>query len=325
MFNVSLVRLPNIDNIHHAAQLLQNNAILDEPVEDEDWPDHEVLTKRWNEVGNRDLNIQMLHTGTREEVFYLFSEGINERPKRKEKWFEDPTTRDALVNKNDRVNTSCVKVVFFEYQDNVYVAPWLSPNSTLNTFTNDLLPDHIWGEKVRHPNDFQLENDFFYWILNSFTRGNRIVNNNPYIAIRAWTGYHGTTQDLSHNLSGEGERISAILGTLAFLFMNDPLKALSVSIDFENERLPLVLGKKGNLQISDAEYEGRYSNAYLDDNRRILLTILVYTKILPGLFQGYHTARQNGVWNASTIEEFTHWIGDEILTRVNQALITLQN
>ncbi|MGA9288714.1 MAG: hypothetical protein WBV93_10255 [Anaerobacillus sp.] len=320
MFNVSLVCLTDINDLNQAAQLLEHNSVLDEPVEDEDWPDHEVLTKRWNVINNRGMNIQNLQAGTREEIRFIFIQGYNERTKRKDKWFEDPQLRNSLVQKSDRVNITEVKSIFFEYEEKVYFAPWLPPSSSLNTFTNDLLPRDIWGETIRHPQTYQIQNDFFYWILNAFTRGNRIVNRAPHTAIRSWTGFHGTTQDSTHNLSGDGERISAILGTLAFLFMNDPLKALSVSIDYENERLPLVLGAKGNLQISEYEYEGRFSNAYLDDNRKILLTILAYTKIIPSLFQGYEIARNQNTWNTNSIEEFTQWIGDEILTRVNTAL-----
>jgi hypothetical protein len=58
---------------------------------------------------------------------------------------------------------------------------------------------------------------------------NKKLSEDPKIMIKSWTGYRGTTQDSVHKLTGEGERISAILGTLAFLFMDDPFKTLTHS------------------------------------------------------------------------------------------------
>ncbi|AUS27048.1 hypothetical protein MMB75_05510 [Paenibacillus sp. P2(2022)] len=172
----------------------------------------------------------------------------------------------------------------------------------------------------KEPSDYKLSKDFFYWLLNVFTRNNKLVSFNPSIRIRSWTGFHGTTQDTVHKLMGEGEHISAILGTLAFLFMDDPFKSLSLSIQYENERIPVHLWANGSLSIHDYEYEGMFANAYQDEKRKVLLSILMYTEVLPALFQAYQQAITNNKWNEQAKEEFRNYIGDEIITRVKSEL-----
>lgn len=347
MFNVSLVKLSNIETLEQALEKLENSRVLDQPVEDLDWPPHEVLSKRWNPVEPFDLEIIELQTGTRENVKFILAEGYNERTKRRSKWFETiedeemdldlelnfqsfdnvfeqdspfNPTKEILVKKNDRINVTKVCVVFFEQNGTVFMAPWMSPGTTLNTFCNDLLPEFTWGNVEKTPAEFHLDNDFFYWLLNAFTRSNKQISHAPNIVIRAWTGFLGTTQDTFHKLSGEGQKISVILSTLGFLFMNDPFKALNLSLQYENEFIPMIIGTQGNLVISEYEYEGQYSNAFLDHKRKALLTILAYSKVLPDLLKAYEEAYRLGHWNTAVKEDFTNWIGDNIIARVQKAL-----
>lgn len=69
--------------------------------------------------------------------------------------------------------------------------------------------------------------------------------------------------------------------------MDDQFKSLSISIQYENERIPVHLYADGSLSIHDFDYEGLYANNCKDNNRIILLTILMYTKVLPALSQAY--------------------------------------
>ncbi|WP_394223599.1 hypothetical protein [Priestia aryabhattai] len=326
MFYTSLVRLSNLKSLEEVEENLKNHNVLDQPVNDDCWPDYEILNKRWNPTSPfNNLNIQHLISGTREEIRFIFAEGYNERPKRKIKWFDNIEERKELLNKEERINKTVVKVVFFEHDNSVYMVPWMTPGTNLNTFCSDLLPLEYWGNVEKHPADFSLENDFFYWLLNSFTRGNKRISMNPSILIRSWTGFLGTTQDSTHTLTGEGEKISAILGTLAFIFMNDPFRALSINIQYENEKIPVVLGKQGNLEISEFEYEGQFSNVFLGDKRKIMLTVLMYQKVLPNLFKLYDEAIDSNDWNSDIKTSFTQWIGDEIISRVNEALGEIKN
>ncbi|KJK30793.1 hypothetical protein TY89_11555 [Paenibacillus polymyxa] len=107
---------------------------------------------------------------------------------------------------------------------------------------------------------------------------------------------------------------------MAFLFMDDPFKSLSLSIQYENERIPVHLWANGSLSIHDYEYEGMFANAYQDEKRKVLLSILMYTEVLPALFQAYQQAITNNKWNEQAKEEFRNYIGDEIITRVKSEL-----
>lgn len=314
LFNVRLLRFPDVINLNDAENRLERSQILDETVEDDLWPAHEPLTKRWNHIHPFNNQIHEITSGTREVVRFIYSEGYNEREKRKDKWQEN----GLLVEKFDRVNVTKVNTMFFQINNSVYAAPVMSPSTNLNTYCSDLFPGEIWGEIVKDPNDFWLSKDFYYWLLNSFTRNNGRIT--PTVRITSWTGFQGVTQDAIHKLAGEGDHISAILGTMAFLFMDDPFKSLSVVIQYENERVPVLLGSAGNLEIYEFEYEGRFANAYGGEQLKVLLTIMMYTKILPHLFDAYNTARATGLWNDQIKEQFRQWIGDAIISRVSDEL-----
>lgn len=317
MFTAQIVKLNEIDSLRQAAIILESNSILDDTVDHDDWPAHEPLTKRWLGVDQFDLGISELMAGTRETVRFIIAHGHNERAKRENGWYDGDV---FIEDKSERINTAKFNSIFFEMGDFVYVAVLMPLSANLNTYINDLLPEELWGSKTREPIDYKLHQDFYYWLLNAFTRNNRVASSNPVIYIRSWTGFHGTTQDTIHRMSGEGERISAILSTLAFLFSDDPFKSLSLAIQYENERIPVHLGETGYLTISNYEYEGMFSNAYHGTSREILLTILMYTKVLPDLFRSYELSKEEGRWNETTKEEFRNSIGDQIISRVRSEL-----
>lgn len=317
MFTAQIVKLDQIDNLEQAAIVLENNSILDETVDHDDWPDHEPLTKRWFGVDQFDLGINELMAGTRESVKFIIANGYNERTKRESSWYDGTVFID---DKEERINKAEFKSIFFESEGSVFIATLMPLSANLNTYINDLLPEPIWGTRTKEPTDYKLNQDFYYWLLNAFTRNNKVASSNPVIYIRSWTGFHGTTQDTIHRMTGEGERISAILSTLAFLFSDDPFKSLSLAIQYENERIPVHLGETGYLTISDFEYEGMFSNAYHGTSREILLTILMYTKVLPDLFKSYELSKAEGRWNETVKEEFRNSIGDQIITRVKSEL-----
>jgi hypothetical protein len=316
LFAIQILRFDNIDSLDEAARLLEGSSILDEVVSDEDWPDHEPLTKRWNQVTGFDFGINELISGTRTPVRFIIAEGYNERTKRKDSWFEG----EMFVPKEERINVVRYNSMFFEYEGSVFIAPLMPFSANINTYCSDLLPLEIWGTHQKEPSDYKLSKDFFYWLLNVFTRNNKLVSNNPSIRIRSWTGFHGTTQDTVHKLTGEGEQIAAILGTLAFLFMDDPFKSLSICIQYENERIPVHLWANGSLSIHEYEYEGMFANAYQDEKRRVLLSYFMYTEVLPELFKAYNSAKESDTWNEQVKEDFRNYIGDEIITRVRDEL-----
>ncbi|MNB86271.1 hypothetical protein D3C75_332110 [compost metagenome] len=320
MFTVQIIKLDNVRNLEHAAELLERSQILDETVDDEEWPTHEPLTKRWNAAPYFDPGINEITAGTRENIRVMFAEGYNERYKRKESWYDDEDGGDELVPKENRINISKYNSIFFEYDDNVYVAPIMPLTGPLSTYIGDLLPEEIWGVHTKEPNDYKMSKDFFYWLLNIFTRKNKLVASDPQIRIRSWTGFHGMTQDTIHKLSGEGDQISAILGTLAFLFMDDPFKSLNVSIQFKNERIPVVLWATGSLTIDDALYEGIFANGFFHEKQKVLLAVLLYTQVLPELFKAYTSDKKSDKWNEKIKEDFRNYIGDQIISRVKSEL-----
>ncbi|OMD83450.1 hypothetical protein BSK49_24505 [Paenibacillus odorifer] len=334
MISITPVRLTSFTNLNEIRDVLQEYNNLDKAVQKEGWPTDERLTKRWYPIRPYEFNITQRETGTGEIENFIVAEAYTERVKFRKFWFkaddegeenqddeneeEELDDQVELVPKKERITVTRANCIFFELNAQIFCAILLSPGPKFKRIVKDLLPQNIWGETIMFPPEFQMPDDLLYWLLNKFINGGRRLGNTPLVFIREWLGFHGTTQDNTHRLTGEGEQISAILGTLAFLFMNDPLKALSLDIQYEDERLTTHYGINGNCKIDESEYQGVIANRYIDMDRQALLILLIYKKIIPSIVGYYDQSCDHGEWNEGLRREFTEGIGQTIIQRIRE-------
>ncbi len=313
--SVTILKLDRVENLEDASRKLLAGSRLDVRPDRVEWPINDYLQRRWRGHDNQPLGVNEITSGTEETFRYIYVNAFVERAKRVVK-----DDQGNFLNRPDRVNTITADALFFEHNNSVYCGLYISNRGTkLNTIMKDLFKEEIWGNITVLPTDYHILDDTYYWILNKFLSGNRIISENPFMRVETFTGYTGTSSDEAHSMTGEGERISAMLGTLAFIFSNDPFKSLKLHITFDEERLLFNLASNGYVEIIENDYDGRFCIG-TDDQIKILLTLLIYKKVIPHIGETYQQALDSDEWSTEKRTEFIRETGNGIIDRVQREL-----
>jgi hypothetical protein len=315
-FPVILLKLDDIDTIEVASKKVFEHSNLDARP-DKEWPQGETLRKRWlpGSVGES-IGVNEIHFNAELSFKYIYLTAYVERAKTTVK-----APNGQWLDRSDRINKVESDVLFFSHENNVYVAVYMNFTKSqykLNYILKDLLREDIWGTVTLLPTDFHITDSTYYWLLSKFLSGDKILSESPNMTIKSFTGYSGAHKDNEHSMSGEGERISALLGTLAFIFGDDTLKSLRLSINFnENENFLFELAHKGNIRL--IEYEGEISFEE-SHKEKILLTLMLYKQIIPGIIKSFEEAENAEEWNSKIKLQFIHSVGEQIISKVTEEM-----
>ncbi|HDR4948539.1 TPA: hypothetical protein QCR51_005130 [Bacillus cereus] len=321
-FPVTLAKLDDTTTLNATLTKLLQGANLDQRPDRVPWPQGDTLHKRWITANNGDaLGINSVISGTEEEYNYIHVQAIVERAKN-----VVHDENGQFLDRLDRINKVTSDVLFFEHANSIYAAIYMnltkSSISKINYIIKDLFIEEIWGAVTILPTDFNIQDNTYYWLLNKFIMDDKIISENPSMSIRTFTGYSGgAAVDNGHTVVGEGERISALLGTLAFIFGDDSFKSLKLHVCVNNNNILFELEHKGNVRIY--EFDGEFFAGNIE-HERILLTLLLYKTIIPTILTEYLTAVQQSQWNNDSKRNFITNVGQMIIDRV-QSEITEQD
>lgn len=174
-----------------------------------------------------------------------------------------------------------------------------------------------WGEIIDAV-DFTFEDDFLYWLVyRRMEHGGSLGTNLDVAGISAYLGL--STQE-THKMAGEGERIYELLGTMAFIFGNEPIDSLHVDVRTQQEFTSFRLFRSGALKIIETEYIGNYCGNHGGKSRQARICLLLYTNIIPAMYQAYESQRNNGEWSPQERLEFIKTTGTGIVKRVLPSL-----
>ncbi|MDU2591728.1 MAG: hypothetical protein E7C86_03825 [Paeniclostridium sordellii] len=195
-----------------------------------------------------------------------------------------------------------------------------------NTNTTNIIRPYFnqphWGELGDFKeNKLEVTEDLLFWLFKMYIDTKTIsLSKIDDIYINALKGYSGVTKDNNNRVRGEGERISEILGTLAFLLNNDPLKMLRPKIYLkygsETHDILLELKMSGTIKIDSRNYKGSFLGVYSDEELVAILSLLCSEFIIPKLIQSHRDALIDDRWNISLKKDFLQRIGTEIQNRV---------
>lgn len=320
-FPVILVKLDDVKTIEDASKKLFENSNLDSRPEKGEWPLGDMLRKKWL-PGSAEESIGVNEIAYNDQVSfkYIYSKAYVERAKTTVKG-----PNDQWLERADRINKVDADVLFFEHENNIFIAIYMNLTKSLyklNFILKDLLKEEIWGTTTLLPPVFHITDSTYYWLLSKFLTGDKILSENPNMIIKSFTGYSGAAADKAHSMSGEGERISALLGTLAFIFGDDTLKSLRLSINYnEKENFLFELAHQGNIHL--IEYEGEISFDEMH-KEKILLTLILYKQIIPGIFKSFEKAEKEKEWSSQKKLEFINSVGQQIIAKVNEEMESMK-
>src|SRR5690625_611882 len=154
------------------------------------------------------------------DVKAIYLEFRNARLSEKNQYSEDDKKR---VRRNDS------DIIVFEDGNDVIIIPLRGKNFTTGSLIRTAF--NITEDKQLVSEDFNFKEDFFYWMFNHYLNNSGKISNPDLgkreLKIKSLTGFSGETRDTVNKITSDGNRISKILWTLAFLFTNEKLMSIT--------------------------------------------------------------------------------------------------
>lgn len=308
MASFSLWQMKGKKRIEDVMVLLNENLNIVDEVNKDEWK-YDGLSLEFRNLSDiREWDINGIKTK------YIIMDGYAERAKNYNSWFGD----DGELKPREEITSIYEnKIVIFEIDGTIKII-FMAGKTTASRMLGYLFKKSIWGEIEEFESG--INEDLLYWI---FQR----VKDYPYdslsenikMHIPNLISYMGKTRDNINAIRGEGHRISAMLGTIAFLFNNENLKSVRPEIEYERNIVRLELSLAGTYKVWHKNCNGIFNDV---DETEKTAKILIYTylKILPMLVGCYKENVNKGLWSPQIKRYFLESLGTEIMDRVNNAL-----
>lgn len=312
VFSTTIFELLAWANLQDVQKVLETHRIGDVPVDDPDWPADELLHRRWTSVDNLPLSVVVLNKET--EIDFIATRAVIERHRHKSNWFD---VNHNLLEKSERINVIESDVFFFSWNDRVFCVPLTKSSNKLNRLIRDMLQEEIWGPVVVSPSDFCLPSDGFYWMFKVFKFGDRRLSEEPEIRINGLSGYDGhLSTDISHTVSGKGNKIYEVLATMAFLFSNESIDSIKATLLTKDAQFLVVIWSDGSIEIEEADCRAPWLRGRVGVERQALIVHEVYGTLLPTIVKVFEQKRSNGEWTQMERRRLTSVLGKQIISQV---------
>lgn len=237
-----------------------------------------------------------------------------ERAKRPEYWLQSTGQLKANI---DLINSFQADFIIYELNSNVYALGSAGINRVKALLKDafELQSDEMITE------DFKISEDILYWIFKRFidTPAESLLNDEQ-LHVTSLESYVGKTRDKVNAMRGEGDGISVILGTLAFLFNNEELKSIRPTIQYGNEKLLIEIGLTGTFKLWGNSYRGREFRQQEGKRKELMLALYVNLVIIPLLVRSYHENLKNETWSKHLKIDFIKRLGERITREVASVL-----
>lgn len=320
MFNFSVWKFNGINNIEDAQAKIKSNIIREEEVT---WEDEPLKIEFKDSTSGRSFNtIESLCIESKQVKYIFFGSTVEKLKNIKDpnKWFlEDNTT---LRLREERVRVLNSDVLLFEKENQIY-GILFSGYSNAQQIISKAFPRDVWG-KISIMN-LNLNEDILFWMFKTFIdfESKELSSRNP-IRITAIRSYLAKTRDEINTLRGKGEKISAILGTLAFLFKNDKLKSIMPELQYKGEVFLVEISLNGTFKTDEVEYDGVFLE--LDkNNKKIAIVIYLSMILLPKLVEAYKENIESNKWSKELKVDFIERLGVMIKDSVDFELENMKS
>lgn len=256
-------------------------------------------------------------------IQYIFFEAYTERKKNQEYWYNP--NGSLKEDREERINSYQSYVLIFQLNESIYGIVFSGINRA-KAIVKDTFTNETWGNV--EPVEIEVTEDLLYWIFKRYIDTPReSLSTNDQVFVTALESYMGKTRDNVNAMRGEGSRISTILGTLAFLFNNENLKAIRPAIQYGNERVLLEIGLTGTFKTWSKSYRGQHFRALTGQRKENAIAIFIFSKIIPLLIACYEENKRHNQWSPQLKVDFVRRLGTMIRDKVDSVLenIELEN
>ncbi|MCC0693026.1 hypothetical protein [Clostridioides sp. ZZV14-6387] len=212
-----------------------------------------------------------------------------------------------------------IDVLIYEFNNDVYINAFRG-HQTSQKLLKQYFNKDTWGELQNQRPD--IGEDLLYWMFKSFLDKSpkSPLDSGKSLYLTSLKRYRGSTKDLGNTLTGEGDRITKILGTLAFL-LNNNLKLLKNKVTYSIggifHSLVLEIQLTGTIRFDQNYYTGDFKRLGNLEKLNAAISILIIKIIIPIIVQSYQESIINAEWSPALKRDFIKRIAEDIKERVD--------
>ena len=197
----------------------------------------------------------------------------------------------------------------------------ISRNSGAMTMLRKLLFYTGKNEIVR--NDFSFSGDLFVWLISKIYNSENVFESESdelaNLTIDSVRGFKGDTEDLLTKVTAVGESVIKIISTLSFLLESHNLNQIKVDVQYRSHtNIDVTLSSKNTVSTDIDRYQGSLLQNYNLNNETAVVFMLLYTEILPILFQSYQGEVDSNQWNSGKCVEFLKKVAEDLSEKVSK-------
>lgn len=320
MFNFSVWEFNGIKGIEEVKGRILAKTIM---IENVGWEDEPLKILFKESSSGESFNIIESICIENTQIKYIFFGIVVEKlryAKEPNKWFLSDNI--TLKAREERVRVLSSDILLFEKDNKIYGILFCGITAAKQIISK-AFPKEIWG-KINIMN-LDINEDILFWMFKTFIdfEAKELSNKNP-IRITAIRSYLAKTRDEINTLRGKGDKISAILGTLTFLFKNDKLKSIMPELQYKGEVFVVEISLNGTFKTNELEYDGKFLELNKTD-KKIAIVIYLSMILLPKLVEAYKENIQLKKWSRVLKIDFIERLGVMIKQSVDAELENMKN
>lgn len=169
--------------------------------------------------------------------------------------------------------------------------------------------------KVIEAQKFDFSEDLIFWIISRFMNNQNELDENSHLSIEQIIGFKGEGREKQAVLSGSGNQVMNLLGTLTFLAEMDSIKQVGLRFDVSGEKFEIVLySDNSQLDVIVDNYVGEYMLDPIEKQRSEVL-ISIFTSLLPNVIDAY---KNDDDWKYNGQAEFVRNIVARAKSRMDE-------
>lgn len=306
--------IDEINNLDIISEILKENNVIETEVEWEDDPlKSQFISMDDNGLG--EVNRICISDETYE---YIIFKGRVETALNKKKWHDE---NNQLRDREDRVKIYEATFIIYKLNNKLNMIT-IGAITNVRKVINKMFKEK-WPNILAH--EYDIREDVFYWVLSRLRdENNHTLHPNSEMKVTGLLSYLGKTQDGNNALRASGRRVLSIMGTLAYIFSGDTLKAIRPEFQYKGEMFLIELTLNNSFKICCDGCLGKY-NTYQGQEKVIALSIYIMEKIIPKVFSDYICSLNDNLWSQTHREKFIELVGQELQDIINKRMKALRN
>lgn len=166
--------------------------------------------------------------------------------------------------------------------------------------------------KIIEAQSFNIDEDFFIWLISRFMEDNRVIDEENSISISRIIGFRGEGNQKQAILSGSGNEVMNLLSSLSFLIEMDVMTEIEIRIQQGNETFEIrFYSNKSQIDILVDNYVGD-DMMLVKEEKDPKILLKTFIDLIPSIMNSYNEDVSSLDWNENSKRDFTLGLVDSV-------------